>query len=608
MCRKKEEKTTDICFLKMATKERIKKYSIKTIKKCIPYIKLKEYTETIQINPEEAKDYLIYGIQAEKLEEGKKVEVVVYSSDFNASDLVVLDKVLNTSETIDLRMLMDISFWLKEDKFRSYVNYIDNKSGGENKSKKRFSCFGSSAAKNSSNNNGNANNVKKSKKISCLGGNRTNINNNKNEDKRKEENINDKTKNKNNFYNNNINNPNINNNDNIINNPYNNKILHKNNSPKSNGSIENNKQQSNLNINSSQTQNTVPDNNNNKNNKNNEFSNKGRDSSNRSEWASAAKRYISLIKSAGEKLNLLFKSEHELKAFAITLLNIFEPESSEAEEKPSLNVFEKHLKKIWYKFDLNQTEFLDFQDFHKMIKLLDQSYHCIFSVNLKEEKAIKSLFQKLAQENKKKISFDEFFKFYNEIIAGLEFEEVFLSFSKGKQLLNYEDLSQFIVSEQKQVLKSDEIASIFLDYKIEIAETPRNPESGRLKADKADNSDSNKLSKFSNNKHREKEAFQSVVVNNKINIGSIDYKLNLMEFKNFISDKSRCCIFDLDAFEVQHDMSRPLNEYFVFSSHKTFLNKNIYGEGSLEMYNYAINEGCRMLELECYVILKIVLT
>ena len=79
----------------------------------------------------------------------------------------------------------------------------------------------------------------------------------------------------------------------------------------------------------------------------------------------------------------------------------------------------------------------------------------------------------------------------------------------------------------------------------------------------------------------------------------------MKEFKNFISDKSRCNIFTTEAFETSHDMTKPLNDYFIFSSHNTYLNKNLYGEGSLEMYNYAIDEGCRMVELECYVFLNI---
>lgn len=81
----------------------------------------------------------------------------------------------------------------------------------------------------------------------------------------------------------------------------------------------------------------------------------------------------------------------------------------------------------------------------------------------------------------------------------------------------------------------------------------------------------------------------------------IEYKLSLTEFKNYLSDKNACNIIDSSAFEIAHDMTKPLNDYFIFSSHNTFLNKNLYGEGSIEMFNYAIEEGCRHVELNCYV-------
>lgn len=551
----------------MSTKERIKKFSKKTLDKCIPYIKIKDYAESIRISTEEAMDNLIYGIQAEKLEKGKIIDVIIYVSDYNQTDLIILEKQNNKSETLDLKMLIDISFYLKEIKFKNYfknikynnnINEIHNEKNDKiNNSKKRFSCFGGKT--NTKGKEINNKNIKfhkeKSKKISCLGGN----NSNKNGEQKSLKNNN----------NNNINHSLI-----------------------SNSSIEN-KDLKQFNINSSNTHNTIPDNNTDL-NTNTNLNSKGENHLNeQSQYASPSKRFVSLIISVSEKINLLFKSEQELKIFALGLYQIYQAEYNQAEEKPNLNVFEKYLKKIWNKFDLNMTNFMDLPDFLRMIKLMDQNYNCLFSVNLKEDRAIKNLFEKLDKENIGKINFEEFYKFYNEIIAGSEFEEVFLNYSKGKQHMNFDDLSQFMLSEQKQIMKSDEIAEIFLEHKIEVPETHRNNKLLESKENK---------SKLNNGKSFEKDQTESDAVKRNVN-KNIEYKLNLMEFKNFISDKNRFNIFNFDAFEVAHDMSHPLNDYFIFSSHNTFLNKNIYGEGSLEMYNFAINEGCRMLELECYVII-----
>lgn len=83
---------------------------------------------------------------------------------------------------------------------------------------------------------------------------------------------------------------------------------------------------------------------------------------------------------------------------------------------------------------------------------------------------------------------------------------------------------------------------------------------------------------------------------------SLGYKLNLFEFKNFITDKQLNSIYNLNAFEHSDDMNYPLNDYFIFSSHNTYLtNHQLYGESNVEMYNYAVLEGCRLVELDCWV-------
>jgi len=77
----------------------------------------------------------------------------------------------------------------------------------------------------------------------------------------------------------------------------------------------------------------------------------------------------------------------------------------------------------------------------------------------------------------------------------------------------------------------------------------------------------------------------------------------LFEFKNFITDKQINNIYNTNAFEICDDMNYPLNDYFIFSSHNTYLtNHQLYGESSIEMYNYAVLEGCRLVELDCWVI------
>lgn len=74
--------------------------------------------------------------------------------------------------------------------------------------------------------------------------------------------------------------------------------------------------------------------------------------------------------------------------------------------------------------------------------------------------------------------------------------------------------------------------------------------------------------------------------------------LYLEGFTSFLTSSDNS-IFAEPTSKVTHDMTRPLSEYFISSSHNTYLiGHQLVGESTVEGYIRALLQGCRSVERE----------
>lgn len=72
------------------------------------------------------------------------------------------------------------------------------------------------------------------------------------------------------------------------------------------------------------------------------------------------------------------------------------------------------------------------------------------------------------------------------------------------------------------------------------------------------------------------------------------------DFQSFLGSTDNQAT-DLRDRQISHDMTRPLSEYYLSSSHNTYLLASQWkGESSVEGYIRALLSGCRSVEIDCY--------
>ena len=78
--------------------------------------------------------------------------------------------------------------------------------------------------------------------------------------------------------------------------------------------------------------------------------------------------------------------------------------------------------------------------------------------------------------------------------------------------------------------------------------------------------------------------------------------LSLDGFTAFLLSTDNSAFADQDG-SIHHDMTRPLSEYYISSSHNTYLvGHQLVGDSTIEGYIRALLNSCRSVERECLLI------
>uniref|UniRef100_A0A8C2L952 Phosphoinositide phospholipase C n=1 Tax=Cricetulus griseus TaxID=10029 RepID=A0A8C2L952_CRIGR len=194
--------------------------------------------------------------------------------------------------------------------------------------------------------------------------------------------------------------------------------------------------------------------------------------------------------------------------------------------------------------DKNGDGLLNIEEIHQLMHKLN--------VNLPRRK-VRQMFQEAdTDENQGTLTFEEFCVFYKMMSLRRDLYLLLLSYSDKKDHLTVEELAQFLKVEQK-------MSNVTIDYCLDIIK-------------KFEVSEENKMKNV----------------------------LGIEGFTNFMRSPA-CDVFNPLHHEVYQDMDQPLCNYYIASSHNTYLTGDqLLSQSKVDMYARVLQEGCRCVEVDCW--------
>ncbi|NWV04865.1 PLCZ1 phosphodiesterase, partial [Ptilonorhynchus violaceus] len=170
-----------------------------------------------------------------------------------------------------------------------------------------------------------------------------------------------------------------------------------------------------------------------------------------------------------------------------------------------------------------------------------------------DEEHVKHVFKKSVDKHLGQIiSMDDFRAIYRALVHRPEFQDLFKAYSPDGKIIPDSQLIKFLVKEQFQA-EADETTALEIIMKYEPIDEVR--------------------------------------------------KRRQMSFEGFIRymNSEECSIFKNEHKVIYQDMNQPLCDYFISSSHNTYLIADqLMGPSHLWGYTSALLKGCRCLEIDCW--------
>ena len=241
-----------------------------------------------------------------------------------------------------------------------------------------------------------------------------------------------------------------------------------------------------------------------------------------------------------------------------------------------------HLVQFVNKYDTNFDKVFDYNEFKNLAKSLGVDHKLlIMDVDANKDGIITQ--EEVLNYLKSKINGNEVAQIFNEYASK--------KINSEEKVMVPNDVYNFFHVVQREMISQLEAYQLVINFLHGIE-----PEIKRKINKKIQNSFLRHRQSF--REMEIKSIFEKV--EKKYNTKKIVLEMNLREFNNMLNTDA-LTVFKLDKFVADLDMDRPLTDYFINSTHNTYLTGHqLKGDSSVKMYSLSLLEGYRLVELDCY--------
>ncbi|XP_016887485.1 1-phosphatidylinositol 4,5-bisphosphate phosphodiesterase eta-1 isoform X2 [Cynoglossus semilaevis] len=245
-----------------------------------------------------------------------------------------------------------------------------------------------------------------------------------------------------------------------------------------------------------------------------------------------------------ESLDLVTTNAEEARTWITGLQYLMAGISDEDSLAKRQRTHNQWMKQTFEEADKNGDGLLNIEEIYQLLHKLN--------VNLPRRK-VRQMFQEADTDDQQgTLTYEEFSVFYKMMSLRRDLFLLMMSYSDRKDHLTADELANFLGNEQK-------MTNVTPEYVLEII-------------DKFEESEENK---------------QRGV-------------LGIEGFTSFMRSPT-CDIFNPLHHEVNQDMDQPLSNYFIASSHNTYLTGDqLLSHSKTDMYAWVLQSGCRCVEVDCW--------